>query len=162
MSQKQGLSPIINHRTKVLILGSFPSVTSLKERAYYAYRRNQFWRLISDVVCDDIVHADYVRRVRFLLSQGIGLWDVVKSCDRHASHDSHIKQFTVNTLERLISQHPHITRVFLNGRKAESLFKRYIKIDVPAEYLPSSSPALVMPYAEKVKKWQRIRKALKE
>jgi len=89
---KTGLEPIINKDTKVLILGSFPSEKSLETKQYYANPGNQFWKLISENLETNLTSKPYKKRIRELLKNGIGLWDMIESCEREGSTDKKNKK----------------------------------------------------------------------
>jgi TDG/mug DNA glycosylase family protein len=155
----QGLLPIIDKRTKVLILGSFPGCDSLKHRQYYAHSRNHFWEIASVVLNKDIASLGYNRKKKALLQNGIGLWDVIRSCRRKGSSDGKIANYCINDITGLVKKYPNIQAIFLNGRKAENLFKAAFPVlSEKAFYLPSSSPANAgMPLTQKVNLWRKIK-----
>jgi len=157
-----GLPPVVDGRTRVLVLGSMPGEVSLQMLQYYAHPRNAFWRIMSDLIEFD-VHADYTSRLQGLLSAGIGLWDVLRNCDRPGSLDSAIERdsMEVNDFEALFAEHPDITRVFFNGAKAEHVFLRLVApvLNLPVECtrLPSTSPThAAMPYSAKLQVWRAV------
>ena len=156
MEKLHGLKPIVNNKSKVIVLGSYPSTISLKERQYYANPNNQFWRLISDIFHADIRNKDYRQKVNFLLSQKIALWDSLKACKRKGSSDYSISKEVPNDLGRLFSKYPAIDTVCFNGRAAENFYKRYFNFNKRYMYLLSSSPALAKPYKLKKEKWSKI------
>lgn len=154
----KGLKPIIDERTKVLILGSFPGEYSRKKKQYYAYPQNQFWNIMSAVLNKDIVSLEYSQKKANLLANGLGLWDVVKSCRRKGSLDGEIKDCRFNNIMKFIRRHPSIRFIFLNGRKSEELFKTaFPSLQKKSLYLPSSSPANArMTLKQKIRHWSRI------
>ena len=155
------LSPVVDNRTRVLILGSFPGEVSLQKREYYAYPGNQFWRLVSDIIGDDISVVPYPEKLKRLLASGIGLWDMIAVCRRNGSRDSSIRDAQVNDIPALLEQYPGIMAIFFNGRKAEKLFSLFShQCRIPAYYLPSSSPANAIPYEQKRKKWLAVKAVL--
>ncbi len=141
---------------EMLILGSFPSLKSLQKAEYYAHQRNQFWRLVGEVIDEpSLPKADYAERKRMLLRYHIGLWDVVGACERAGSLDSNIRNQRDNDFSRVLSEAKKLRQIFFNGKKAaekELLFKSRYETVV----LPSSSPANTMRFEEKLKQWRRI------
>ena len=157
-----GLPPVVDGRTRALVLGSLPGEVSLQMQQYYAHPRNAFWRIMSELIGFD-VHADYPSRLQGLLSAGIGLWDTLRNCDRPGSLDSAIVRdsMEVNDFEGLFAEHPGITRVFFNGAKAEQVFLRRVApaVDFPVDCtrLPSTSPAnAAVSYSAKLRAWRAV------
>jgi len=138
---KYGLGPLIERSSSVLILGSFPGPVSLKRKEYYAHPQNQFWRLLADLLGQDHAPDSYRKKKALLAEFGIGLWDMAASCERPGAGDSNIRNVRPNDITGLLGRYPNVEAVFLNGRKAEALFKRYCKVPIRAIYLPSTSPA---------------------
>ena len=134
-------SPLYNESSKILILGSFPSVKSREQMFFYGHPQNRFWKVVSAVFgCDVPVNIEEKRR--FLLSNGIALWDVIASCEITGSSDSSIKNVTANDIS-IILKSAEICRIFVNGKTAEKYYNKYIKksIGIDAVCLPSTSPA---------------------
>ena len=158
---KSGLAPVVNRKTRILILGSFPGGISLQRQEYYANPKNQFWCLVSDVVGDDITGLSYPERLNCLLKYGIGLWDVIASCKRQGSRDPSIRCAQRNDIPVLLKKYPGIKAIFFNGRKAQKAFLPMATIcRIPAYYLPSSSPAYAIPYERKLKAWLAVKAVL--
>ncbi len=88
---KYGLGPLIEQSSNILILGSFPGPLSLKKREYYAHPQNQFWQLLANVLGQDCVLDNYKKKKALLAKFGIGLWDMVASCERSGAYDGNIK-----------------------------------------------------------------------
>lgn len=135
------IKPVYNKESKVLILGSFPSVKSREEGFFYGHPQNRFWRVIS-AVCGESMPVTIEEKKAFLLRNKIAVWDVIKSCDITGSSDSSIKNVVPNDLTLILDNSP-VERIFVNGKKAEQLYNRYIKdvIGREAVCLPSTSPA---------------------
>ncbi len=137
---KCGFEPVFDEFSKLLILGSFPSVKSRKIEFYYGNERNRFW----ETVCGyfgQAVPATVEGKKEFLYSNKIALWDVVTECEIVASKDSTIKNFKVADIKKLL-QNSKIEFIILNGSTAFSIFeKHFSNIDVPYVKLPSTSPA---------------------
>lgn len=155
--------PIIDENSRVLILGSIPSVKSLEKGQYYGNPRNQFWKLIY-LIFNEEIDESYSNRVRFLLGHSIALWDVICDCYREGSLDSNIKNAKVNDFKMLFKKYPNIKYIFFNGSKAESLFIKKVDGELLREKvlfkLPSSSPARAIPIETKLTYWKRIRQCL--
>ncbi len=156
--RKQSLPPKIDKKTvRVLILGTFPGEESLRKREYYGNNRNTFWEIIFRVLKKKDPYV-YCERIEILKKAGIGLWDIIKSCEREGSADSEIKEAVVNKLEK-INNCSQLKTICFNGQKAEHLFKRhYDLLDLKEKVLPSTSPAYAgMSIGEKIQKWKIIR-----
>jgi TDG/mug DNA glycosylase family protein len=135
----QSFHPIVNEKTKILILGTMPSVKSLEGGMYYGNPRNHFWEMMSRLLLLDM-SVDYSTRIEMLLESGIGLWDVYKSCERKGSLDQHIKEEIPNDIIALIHKYPDISCVVLNGSKALKGFKKHFDTSIRVIALPSTSP----------------------
>ena len=149
-----GLKPIINDKTEVLILGSFPGRESLEKKEYYANKRNQFWRIISDLFGNKRSLMSYKEKIDLLVKNKLGLWDIIESCYREGSSDSKITGEKLNDIKRFLREQSNVEAIFLNGRKAEKLFQRNHINSMHIKYLPSTSPANTVSYQDKKAKWQ--------
>ncbi|WDV47183.1 DNA-deoxyinosine glycosylase [Clostridiaceae bacterium M8S5] len=149
--------PIVGNNCKILILGSMPSIESLRRQEYYAFKRNQFWKIMFELLGKSISNS-YETKKQLLLDNNIALWDVLKSCDREGSLDSNIKNEVVNDFSNFFKQYPSIEYVLFNGTKAESSFKKHVGFNtfksLRYHRLPSTSPANTVKYDEKFKVWQ--------
>jgi len=133
--------PLYNNDSKILILGSFPSVKSREQKFFYGHPQNRFWKVVSSVFeCDEPETIE--EKKQFLFENNIALWDVIASCEITGSSDSSIKNVKVNDLSKILKE-ADIRQIFVNGRTAEKYFKKYIKaqINTDAICLPSTSPA---------------------
>ena len=133
--------PLYNKDSRILILGSFPSVKSREQMFFYGHPQNRFWKVVSTVFrCDEPKTIE--EKKRFLFEKGIALWDVIASCEITGSSDSSIKNVKVNDLSVILKE-ANIGQIFVNGRTAEKYFKKYTKalINRDAICLPSTSPA---------------------
>lgn len=135
------IKPLYNKDSKILILGSFPSVKSREQMFFYGHPQNRFWRVISAVFEAPIPQTIEEKR-ELLLSNNIALWDVIASCDIVGSSDSSIKNVVANDLSIILNE-AQIERIFVNGQTAFKYYNKYIKntIDREAQVLPSTSPA---------------------
>lgn len=141
MTQIHSIPPLFDPSSRVLILGSFPSVKSRETGFFYGHTQNRFWRVLSEVLnCAEPRSVE--EKKRLLLSHGVALWDVIRSCDIEGSADSSIKNIVPNDLS-VILESCDIKSIFVNGKTAERLYIKYIqpKVNRPAVCLPSTSPA---------------------
>jgi double-stranded uracil-DNA glycosylase len=155
---KHGLPPIAREDARLFILGSLPGDASLAARRYYAHPRNAFWRLIGEVIGEDLDSLDYRERLDRLADNRIGLWDVVALAQRKGSLDQAIRGAGHNPLATNLAGFADLEAVAFNGAAAAAIGRRLIgSMDKPALIdLPSSSPANTTPYAEKAAEWGRL------
>ena len=150
--------PLYNKDSKILILGSFPSVKSREQMFFYGHPQNRFWKVLSTVFNSKLPETIEEKK-QFLLKHGIALWDVIASCEITGSSDSSIKNVKVNDLS-IIFKEADIRQIFVNGRTAEKYFKKYTKdkIKRDALCLPSTSPAnAAWSLDELCKKWSVLK-----
>lgn len=149
--------PLYDENSKVLILGSFPSVKSREQMFFYGHPQNRFWKVLATIFGEDTpVGTD--EKKSFLLSHGIALWDVIASCEIEGSADSTIKNVKANDLSEILDN-ADIQSIYVNGKTAEKYFNRYTKnvIGRDAVCLPSTSPANAAWSTERlVKAWSVI------
>ena len=158
MTQSHNFDPVYDKKSRVLILGSFPSVKSREIAFYYGHPQNRFWKVLGSVFNEE-VPKDIEGKKSFLLKHHIALWDVIKSCDIVGSSDSKISNVVINDLN-LIFQEANIEKVFINGTKAYELYMKYgyEKYKKEAIKLPSTSPANAVYSLDKLKeKWEIIK-----
>ena len=129
--------PVYNEKSRILILGSFPSVRSREEGFFYGHPQNRFWKVLSSVFGAEIPKTIEEKRA-FLLEHGIALWDVIASCETEDSADVNIKNAVPNDFD-ILFETANIQFVFTNGRLAHTLYEKHIGKN--AIYLPSTSPA---------------------
>ena len=141
MRFRHEFSPIYNRDSKVLILGSFPSVKSREQQFYYGHPQNRFWPLLA-AIYEEEPPRTIEEKKSLCLRHGIALWDVIQSCEIEGSADSSIRNVKVNDLDIILCQ-CDIRQIFVNGTTAYRLFQKYQKpvIDKDAIKLPSTSPA---------------------
>ncbi|MFA5006570.1 MAG: DNA-deoxyinosine glycosylase [Candidatus Izemoplasmatales bacterium] len=136
-----GFPPVANEDSVVLVLGSFPSVSSRAEGFFYMHPRNRFWRILSDVYGDDFVNADNEGKRRLLAVHGIALYDVVEECVVEGSADASIKDVVYADLDAILAG-TGIGRILLNGGTAAKWFRRgHPERTTMSVALPSTSPA---------------------
>ena len=155
--------PYINKDSRVLILGSIPSLKSREYGFYYMHKQNRFWKVISDIF-DDKFPDSLSDKKEFLRKNKIALWDVLESCDIEGSSDSSIKNPKVNDIKSLISG-TDIKYIFVTGRKAFDLYNKYCfkSVGIEAIYLPSTSGAnRKISYTDLKEKYEIIKKCVKK
>ncbi|MCR5747973.1 MAG: DNA-deoxyinosine glycosylase [Lachnospiraceae bacterium] len=152
------IPPFYNKDSRILILGSFPSVKSREMMFFYGHPQNRFWK-VTAAVYKDTFPETVEERKDFLRRHGIAAWDVIASCDIKGSSDASIKNVTPNDLS-LILDNADIRRIFVNGRTAEKMYKKYSEENTgrKAVCLPSTSPANAAWNFEKLKEaWMIIK-----
>ena len=133
--------PLFNENSRVLILGSFPSVKSREQNFFYGHPRNRFWPVIS-AVFDQPIPQSIEDKKRLILTNGLALWDSIASCEITGSSDASIKNVRANDLAVILDS-CRIERIYCNGRKSYELYCKYIEPHSGREAicLPSTSPA---------------------
>ncbi len=151
------IEPVYDAHSRILILGSFPSVKSREEMFFYGHPQNRFWKVLA-AVFECPVPETVVEKRQFLLTNGIALWDVIGSCEITGSSDSSIRDVQPNDLSRIMDT-ADIRAVFVNGRTAEKYYRKYQQKTLGREAvcLPSTSPANASWTLEKlINEWSRI------
>lgn len=133
--------PLYDKNSKILILGSFPSVKSREQNFFYGHPQNRFWKVVSAVMDTD-TPVTIEEKSNFLHENHIALWDVIASCDITGSSDSSIKNVVANDLTDIF-KNADIRQIFVNGKTAEKYYNKYIRNTIGREAicLPSTSPA---------------------
>lgn len=138
--KKAGFAPVFDESSRVLILGSFPSVKSREIQFYYGNKQNRFWRTVCGFF-GETVPESVDEKKQFLFRRKIALWDMVTECEIEGSADSDIKNAAVADLDVIFRAAP-IEKVLLNGTLSYNLFvSRYADADIPYFKMPSTSPA---------------------
>lgn len=142
--------------SRVLILGSFPSIDSFDKAFYYAHPRNQFWKLLSAMTAYPINNRD--QKIWLLKEFKIALWDMVSSCERDNSLDASLEEIEVNDIASFLEEHPSIKKVAFTGRLAERLFKMHFEhLEIETVYLPSPSSAYAkMNFEQKLERYKTL------
>lgn len=152
------IEPVFDENSRILVLGSFPSVKSREQMFFYGHPQNRFWRVVS-AVFECAVPKTVEEKRSLLLDKGIALWDVISSCDIEGSSDSSIKNVVPNDLTKIFKR-ANIKKIFVNGKTAEKYYNKYIKnvIKKEAVCLPSTSPAnAAWSFDRLVRAWSVIR-----
>ena len=154
MRLKQSMAPAGARAPQLLILGSLPGEASLAAQHYYAFPHNQFWRLLGQVLGEELASLDYDARLERLAERGIGLWDVVGEATRSGSLDGAIRNIAPNPLGDYIAGHPQLRAIAFNGQTAAKIGRRVLGAVAPTLIdLPSSSPAYTLAFADKAARW---------
>lgn len=138
---KHTFSPVYNEESRILILGSFPSVKSRENQFYYGHPQNRFWKVIAGIFKESLPQTIDEKK-NLLLKHHIAVWDVIDSCDIVGSSDSSIRNVVPNDMNLILSN-AKIQGIFANGGKAHQLFVKYCSKEgmPPLGKLPSTSPA---------------------
>lgn len=112
--------PVFDEHSKVLLLGSIPSIKSREMGFYYSHPMNRFWKVMSLLFCEDILD-----KKAFCLKHHIALWDTIASCEIHASSDASIRNVEVNDLSLILKVAP-IQAIFTEGKKAHEIYQKYL------------------------------------
>ena len=133
--------PFFRADSKILIVGSLPSVKSRENGFYYGHPQNRFWRVLAAVYGNEVPQTVEEKK-EFLLRNGVAVWDVIASCEIQGSADSSIKDVVPTDLSGILAQAP-VRRIYVNGKKAEQLYRKYQakQTGIEAVCLPSTSPA---------------------
>ena len=167
MSQTHPFQPIFDKNSKILILGSFPSVVSRKLGFYYANPQNRFWRVLAGVLNAPLPES-IDEKIKFLLAHRIAIYDAAISCEIKGSSDAKMTAVSPANLEPIFKT-ANITQVYANGGKAHEICEKYLKTQIlnatgksPVK-LPSTSPANAnFSFERLVQEWMIVAEALKD
>lgn len=152
------IDAIYSKDSKILILGSFPSRKSRELQFFYSHPSNRFWKILEALFSTELQTIQ--DKKEFLLSHDIALWDVIKQCEIKGSSDSSIENAIPNDISSLLDC-SNIKAIFLNGKKAEEIFKRYNSVKVPVTTLPSTSAQNASySFYSLLSSWKAIKEAL--
>lgn len=155
--ENHSIAPVYDACSRILILGSFPSVKSRESQFFYGHPQNRFWRVLS-LILDKPLPTTTEEKRTFLLRSHIAVWDVIESCDIEGSSDSSIKNVVPNDLARILTSAP-IRQIYTNGAVSHRLYEKYCLTSTgrPAVKLPSTSPANAAFSVERLKEqWSCI------
>jgi hypoxanthine-DNA glycosylase len=153
----QGLAPVLDRRTRLLVLGSFPSEASLAAQQYYAHPRNQFWPLLSALWAIDLVALPYAKRLAAVRRRGLGIWDVYARCRRVGSLDANIEASEPNDLAGALRAAPALAAIAHNGGESARAMRITRAFGVPVWRLPSTSPANASwSFERKLEAWRAV------
>ena len=153
--------PLFGPESRILILGSFPSVKSREQQFFYGHPQNRFWKVIAGLF-DLPVPLTIPEKKELILSHGLALWDSIASCVITGSSDASIREVRANDLRIILDSSP-IEKIYCNGRKSHEMYNKYILpvLGREASCLPSTSPANAQWSLEKLTAaWAVIREDL--
>ena len=157
--RKRCFDPVVDERTRLLVLGSLPGEKSLAVQQYYGNRQNKFWELLGAVLDVDLRSLNYEGRLATLLEHGVGLWDVIAEAERAGSLDSAISNASHNPLAGLVETLPNLLAIAFNGGTAARIGRKQLLVSAACPLLidlPSSSPAHTIGFASKLKVWRQL------
>ena len=133
--------PVYDKHSRILILGSFPSVKSREQQFYYGHPQNRFWKMLAGIFREESP-VTVTQKQELLLRHQLAVWDVIDSCEIQGSSDRSIRNVIPNDMKRILGQ-AEIRKILLNGGKAYELYCRYCaREQMPkAVKMPSTSPA---------------------
>ena len=153
--------PIIFNDSKILILGTFPSIKSFENNFYYSHPKNQFWDILS-LIFKDKKPITIQEKIEFLKKHKIALWDSICECKRkhNNSRDDNLEILKPCDIENLLKKYPNIKKIAVTSRLAEKIIKKHFPFYIehfPFVYLPSPSPLNAkLNLKQKAKKWQEL------
>ena len=163
MGEVHPFDPVYDTSSRILILGSFPSVQSRRQRFYYGNPNNRFWKVLSRLFACPVPGTVEEKR-GMLLEHHIALWDVIAECEIEKSADASIRRAVPNDISKILDS-TGIRTVFANGGKAGELYRRLVlpQTCIPASVLPSTSPANAAWTMDRlIGEWARIMPCLKD
>lgn len=133
--------PVWDKNSKVLVLGTFPSVKSREKQFYYGHPQNRFWKVIAAVTGNEVPETIEDKK-KLLSGSNIAIWDVIGRCSITGSSDSSIKDVVPNNIKHILTG-SSIVKIYANGAKAYGLYMKYSYEETGKEIikLPSTSPA---------------------
>jgi hypoxanthine-DNA glycosylase len=161
MSRLYGLPAVVSSNTRLLVLGSFPGVASLKSQRYYGHPQNQFWRILGELWSLPLHGAAYEDRIQTVREKGLGIWDVYASCEREGSLDAHIRHAQLNDFAGLMRDCPDLQAVAHNGGESFRHARHTRALGLPVYRLPSTSPANAgWSFERKLQAWREVFQAI--
>jgi hypoxanthine-DNA glycosylase len=152
-----GLAPVLAPHTRLIVLGSFPSVASLAAQQYYAHPRNHFWPLLGALWGIDLRALPYTERLAVVRERGLGIWDVYARCRREGSLDSAIEAAELNDLAGLRERAPALQALAHNGGESARTMRITRSLGLPVHRLPSTSPANASwSFERKLAAWREV------
>ena len=148
--------PVAQPDARLLILGTMPSVESLRQSFYYSHPRNAFWGVMAQVL-NEPLPENIEEKKSMLTRHRIALWDVVHSCVRPGSLDSDIRDVEPNDFGMLFARCSGIEKILFNGATAQQLYEKKVGTMPPGcigQRMPSTSPAYTLSFEHKLATWR--------
>ncbi len=153
----RSLPPLVSSDTRLLILGSFPGLASIKVQQYYGHPQNHFWKILQAIWPLDVMGPGYQQRSEWLLSKKLGVWDVYASCEREGSMDTSIRNAVLNDFSLLGALCPRLEAIAHNGGESFKHSKHTMQTGLPVYKLPSTSPANASwSFERKLSAWREV------
>lgn len=157
MTRLIGLPPIADANTRLVVLGSFPGVASLRAQQYYGHPQNAFWKILGSLWELPLAQASYDQRVAAVRAHGLGVWDVYASCEREGSLDTAIRAAVLNDFAQLRQRCPELRAIAHNGGESFRHARLTRAFGLPVHRLPSTSPANASwPFERKLAEWGEL------
>jgi hypoxanthine-DNA glycosylase len=148
---------VLDANTRLLVLGSFPGVASLRLQQYYGHPQNQFWKILGTLWSLDLMAATYPERVAAALAHGLGIWDVYAACEREGSLDSAIRRGELNDFAPVLRDCPRLTAIAHNGGESFRHARHTEALGLSVHRLPSTSPAnATWSFERKLTAWRDV------
>jgi hypoxanthine-DNA glycosylase len=161
MRVQHTIPPLYNRHSRILILGSFPSVKSRETGFFYGHPQNRYWRVLARLWGEPTPQTVEQKR-DFLLRHHIAAWDVIADCEIVGSSDASIRDAVPNDLSPIFAA-ADIRAVFVNGGTAARLYQKHMKDCPVAQVLPSTSPANAAWSLERLcQAWQIVKEKAEE
>lgn len=148
--------PLFSAESRILVLGSFPSIKSREQGFFYGHRQNRFWPMLARVYGEPVPDwADIPAKKALALSHSLALWDTIYACDITGSSDASVQNAVPIDIARITSAAP-IERVLCNGSLSGRLYQRHLEpvTGIPALVMPSTSPAnAAVSLDELIRRW---------
>jgi len=151
--------PIIDKNTTRIVVGTMPSVDSLRFSQYYGHPRNQFWKIFFSIFEGGRAPLDYEDKTNTAKQHGVGLWDVLATCERKGSLDSNISDERFNDFLALLKEYPGVRMLIFNGQNSSKYFRKVFGQIPGVEYriMPSTSPAHAsLNFEQKLTEWKSV------
>lgn len=157
MKRLQGLPPVLDAHTRLLVLGSFPGVASLRAQQYYGHPQNHFWKILGTLWDLPLPQMGYTERLAAARAHGLGLWDVYQACEREGSLDVHIRHGELNDFAWVLTQCPRLEAIAHNGGESHRHARHTRQLGLPVYKLPSTSPANASwSFERKLQAWRAV------
>ena len=153
----EGLPPVIDARTRLIVLGSFPGQVSLQTQRYYGHPQNHFWKILAAIWNQPLTDMPYDDRLLAIRHKGLGLWDVYAGCEREGSLDSAIRNAQPNDVSGLRARCPQLQAIAHNGGESFRHARHTQALGLPVYRLPSTSPANASwSFERKLAAWREV------